>query len=564
MKKFLLLFLTLTCAAVAQVKIDQADVDGLPAALNAKAPLASPALTGTPTAPTAAAGTNTTQLATTAFVEDRARSGTVARASAAALISDGVTASARAYIALGAPGNIGAGDFTDILRIQMPASIARNMGIAWVGNTGSSAFPSAGGVAFTVRGAATNSLIIQSVSASGGYRQQSATVAQYLGKTVVFAWGRRGGVPFINIDGDDLVLAAETTGGSGVPSWTDSTTTHYGIGNATSVSTDMWPGEITPLRTLINSGLSTAQLSAFVQAMKLEQWGEVGVGNVTNDLGTTWSNNPNPSFDFDTLTGATPTGFSATISTGIGYAFSPRAGANLLEAGSRIRWRGTFTKNAGSGTVLLQVIQDNATMQIALSASGSFDQVFTLTSRKSAATAYVVTVTGAAGLDFTLADMKIETIGPTARLAIQPGGPLGGVLRDAGANGLTAVYTAGMLPITTDNRGTVRGRLTWSGSHEPKALLADQALIPANALIDSITVVSDAATTGAGIAVSDGDTVGYWSAAATHAAGTKVYRTIANRYPATAGAADLKIYVDPDSANFTGNVDVTVNYVLTY
>jgi hypothetical protein len=33
-----------------------------------KAPLASPALTGTPTAPTATAGTNTTQLATTAFV----------------------------------------------------------------------------------------------------------------------------------------------------------------------------------------------------------------------------------------------------------------------------------------------------------------------------------------------------------------------------------------------------------------------------------------------------------------------------------------------------------------
>ncbi|RVD40993.1 hypothetical protein EN742_11300 [Mesorhizobium sp. M4A.F.Ca.ET.020.02.1.1] len=38
------------------------------AALAAKAPLASPALTGTPTAATAAPGTNTTQLATTAFV----------------------------------------------------------------------------------------------------------------------------------------------------------------------------------------------------------------------------------------------------------------------------------------------------------------------------------------------------------------------------------------------------------------------------------------------------------------------------------------------------------------
>lgn len=39
------------------------------AALDAKAPLASPALTGTPTAPTAVAGTNTTQVATTAFVK---------------------------------------------------------------------------------------------------------------------------------------------------------------------------------------------------------------------------------------------------------------------------------------------------------------------------------------------------------------------------------------------------------------------------------------------------------------------------------------------------------------
>ena len=37
--------------------------------LDLKAPLASPALTGTPTAPTASSGTNTTQIATTAFVQ---------------------------------------------------------------------------------------------------------------------------------------------------------------------------------------------------------------------------------------------------------------------------------------------------------------------------------------------------------------------------------------------------------------------------------------------------------------------------------------------------------------
>ncbi|MDN2578959.1 hypothetical protein [Aquibium sp. ELW1220] len=48
------------------------DVTGLQAALDAKAPLASPIFTGTPAAPTPAADTNTTQVATTAFVVGQA------------------------------------------------------------------------------------------------------------------------------------------------------------------------------------------------------------------------------------------------------------------------------------------------------------------------------------------------------------------------------------------------------------------------------------------------------------------------------------------------------------
>jgi hypothetical protein len=53
-------------------------VDGVTSAIqtqiDTKAPLASPALTGTPTAPTATAGTSTTQIATTAFVATAATS----------------------------------------------------------------------------------------------------------------------------------------------------------------------------------------------------------------------------------------------------------------------------------------------------------------------------------------------------------------------------------------------------------------------------------------------------------------------------------------------------------
>ena len=54
--------------AVSSVISGISDVPGLQTALDAKAPLASPALTGTPTAPTAAGGTNTTQVATTQYV----------------------------------------------------------------------------------------------------------------------------------------------------------------------------------------------------------------------------------------------------------------------------------------------------------------------------------------------------------------------------------------------------------------------------------------------------------------------------------------------------------------
>lgn len=62
-------------------------VTGLQTALDAKAPLASPALTGTPTAPTATTGTNTTQIATTAFVQTEV-------AANAALIGGSVTTTA--------------------------------------------------------------------------------------------------------------------------------------------------------------------------------------------------------------------------------------------------------------------------------------------------------------------------------------------------------------------------------------------------------------------------------------------------------------------------------------
>jgi hypothetical protein len=55
-------------ATVTELNFTDGVTSGIQTQIDSKAPLASPTLTGTPTAPTAIVGTNTTQLATTAFV----------------------------------------------------------------------------------------------------------------------------------------------------------------------------------------------------------------------------------------------------------------------------------------------------------------------------------------------------------------------------------------------------------------------------------------------------------------------------------------------------------------
>jgi hypothetical protein len=66
----------------------------LQTALNAKAPLASPTFTGTPAAPTAAPGTNTTQIASTAFVQAAVTGGTLPPQAADTLVMNATGSSA--------------------------------------------------------------------------------------------------------------------------------------------------------------------------------------------------------------------------------------------------------------------------------------------------------------------------------------------------------------------------------------------------------------------------------------------------------------------------------------
>ena len=76
-----------------------ATVTGLQAALDAKAPLASPALTGTPTAPTAPEGDDSTRVATTAYVDRAVANGGGGAGPASTRLSGGNLAAVRAALA---------------------------------------------------------------------------------------------------------------------------------------------------------------------------------------------------------------------------------------------------------------------------------------------------------------------------------------------------------------------------------------------------------------------------------------------------------------------------------
>ena len=72
------------------IELIDSDLANFDTELNKKAPIASPTFSGTPKAPTAAAGTNTTQIATTAFVQ----SAVAAASTGAARYQGGMTAAA--------------------------------------------------------------------------------------------------------------------------------------------------------------------------------------------------------------------------------------------------------------------------------------------------------------------------------------------------------------------------------------------------------------------------------------------------------------------------------------
>ena len=168
----------------------------------------------------------------------------------------------------------------------------------------------------------------------------------------------------------------------------------------------------------------------------------------------------------------------------------------------------------------------------------------------------------AGATEFTIRNFKVTKLGVAGSWDFSAGA--GYQQRDlSGGKRPMTLTTTGVQRLRPDRQGSVTGSLTWADTHEAKSLLGQKAL-PSNAIIDAITFVATAGSTGDGITIgttTDPDqfvTVNTYTTTAENFAGSQ----LTSPFPGGTATNDLTIVVDPDTANYTGSITTTVTYHL--
>lgn len=232
--------------------------------LNSYAPLASPALTGTPTAPTANAGTNTTQIATTAFVTNAISGITGAMVFKGTIGTGGTTGTALPT------SNVKVGDTYKIITAGTYAGQAAKVGDLFIASatTPTWAYVPSGDdtdVTQVTAGAGLNTTSADS-SADGGSITTTGTL--YLTKTAVTPGTYQG----ITVDKYGRVTGASNQGYT----TNTGTVTSVGITQGTGVTVSGSPVTTSGNITVgLADQLSAAQTTSGVYPIKVNKQGQI-------------------------------------------------------------------------------------------------------------------------------------------------------------------------------------------------------------------------------------------------------------------------------------------------
>ncbi|PAW75166.1 MAG: hypothetical protein B9S38_02450 [Verrucomicrobiia bacterium Tous-C4TDCM] len=285
----------------------------------------------------------------------------------------------------------------------------------------------------------------------------------------------------------------------------------------------------------------------------------LNTGTALNTYATAWG----------TFTGASASGFTASDTTenktSIRVIFPLSA---TLVVGRRYRVRGTATF---AELTLVQLQQSDAShaglgVISSLASSGAFELTFTAVAGVNHLMFNCTTSANDLAHTLTVSGLVVDT--PGACFAPELSAPGNGFQwRDMSGNRYDV-----LLPVTgvawaiCDCRpNSFRQVFTYAAAFDARYLgSAAHAIIPPGGVLREISVKASAATSGTGVRLSSANTLGQWTGSQTFTAGQKRLMTLTNRLPASPAATnDRNVYLVPDSANYTGTVEVEALYDIT-
>jgi hypothetical protein len=530
----------------------------------------------------ALAGTSTTLVPSVAALDTRAEWGDLSRRVNDVLYSDGATSNRRAEWTPGSPGAIAGmpASFLAVFRCAAtnPSATARLVRVSPSTSGGDNELV----VSINTAGALS---VVQEGTTAGSHRRtlsMSTFLSEYAGLwvaiAVVFETGDTSTSPKIYLNGVDRT-ASFTLTLAGTVNWMPTTlvTTKY-------CSFDTMTGPFIPPLFILGA-LSAAEVLEWTQTGRLPNWCDVGTGSAVASYTSSFASTVDGFFqqiaDVNLVLTANVDGVLGVddvlecLASGANKSFAigrNTAGTCLIG----YRYRLTFDYYAETGAFTGTPYLDIGASGNRFSTAGypitegswqtgrqiEFTQLSEAALTRLFITAYSSSTGGGlallqSGKKIYFKNIVLRICGPIAKPVIQPGV----TLRDAGTNNLTGVLASGVSPVTMGDMGAFTGTLTWSATHEAKSLLGTQAL-PSNAVITRITRKATAGSSGSGCTIGTTTSATRWQALDTYTTAKEV-STLANQLPAGSAANDLDIVVDPDTANFTGSITVTVNYVVT-
>ena len=511
------------------------------------------------------AGTSTTLVPPVSALEARALLGDFTRQIRDSIYSDGATSNRRVEITPGTAGAVAALPISIPFEFQVPTS-----------NPSSSAIYFQSAASANSSGFANELRIYVGTSGELAVRQFGATAADYIGVfwagfraaysglrvrgMVIFSAPNTSTTPTILIQGGDSTASFTSVTAGTPPNWIPSAldTTKFVFGH-------QWPaGRFIPHGPILGA-LTAAEVLEWTQTGRLPSWCEIGTGSAVGRLS-------NSGFETGTPPAATGWGFNAGgTSTSANVAGAGVGGSNaavMVMDGSNSaagffqthdvragrRYRIVFAAKVDSTTGTPYIGSDLCPNAAALTTSFATYEFDFVSALNSTTNNILRRSSGCAGRTITVDNVQLYDLGPIVKPVTQPGV----VLRDAGSNNLPGLLTSGITPITTADRGAFTATLTWSGTHEGKSLIGAQA-IPSNAIITRIWRKATVASSGSGCTIGTTNSATRWQALDTYTTAAEI-STLANQLPAGTAANDLDIVVDPDTANYTGSITVTVEY----